>query len=179
MGINGGFNWAMPGVIDALKVHWGKGLSASRVALELNRSFHPDPPLSRNAIIGKVTRLRLDSHPRCGSPRHREDGGRNASTVKRVRRIKIQSGVEIPVEPLPPPPIDDLAIPQAQRRTIMELSGDTCRWPVGDPAAADFFFCGAPPRDGRPYCPAHSARAFNKPQPPKHRHMANGNGRFG
>jgi hypothetical protein len=42
---------------------------------------------------------------------------------------------------------------------LLELTDDTCRWPVGDPCAADFFFCGAPPLPGKPYCAAHCARA--------------------
>jgi hypothetical protein len=53
----------------------------------------------------------------------------------------------------------DAAIPHAQRRSLLELTDDTCRWPVGDPCAADFFFCGAPPLPGKPYCAAHCARA--------------------
>ena len=41
----------------------------------------------------------------------------------------------------------------------MELTDDTCRWPVGDPSTVDFFFCGAQPLPDKPYCAAHCARA--------------------
>jgi hypothetical protein len=48
----------------------------------------------------------------------------------------------------------------AQRRSLLELSTAVCRWPFGDPATADFFFCGASALAERPYCAAHCAQAF-------------------
>jgi GcrA cell cycle regulator len=54
----------------------------------------------------------------------------------------------------------DAEIPPAQRRSFLDLSSRTCRWPVGDPSAGDFFFCGAPPLVGKPYCAEHCARAY-------------------
>lgn len=59
----------------------------------------------------------------------------------------------------------DLAIPAEQRRTLVELTGHTCRWPVGDPGTPEFFFCGAEP-DGGPYCPRHRSIATVKPREP-------------
>lgn len=56
----------------------------------------------------------------------------------------------------------DLAIPIEQRCSIMDLSEATCRWPVGDPQSSDFFYCGAAPLKGRPYCPAHCMRAYGR-----------------
>jgi GcrA cell cycle regulator len=54
--------------------------------------------------------------------------------------------------------VADQSIPQEQRKTFMELTGDTCHWPVGDPQEPDFFFCGAE-TEGRTYCPAHHRRS--------------------
>jgi GcrA cell cycle regulator len=56
---------------------------------------------------------------------------------------------------------EDVLIPQGQRRTIMQLNDHTCRWPVGDPADPNFFFCGATTENGLVYCPIHRARAEN------------------
>src|SRR5262249_34140964 len=56
---------------------------------------------------------------------------------------------------------NDSDIPKEQRVSLLELSEDTCRWPVGDPGHPDFFYCGAVPLEGRPYCSAHCARAYN------------------
>ena len=38
--------------------------------------------------------------------------------------------------------------------------GPTCQWPLGDPAAQDFKFCGAVVEPGRPYCAAHCEAAY-------------------
>ena len=36
----------------------------------------------------------------------------------------------------PEPELIDNIIPIGQRRTILELTEDTCRWPIGDPGDA-------------------------------------------
>jgi GcrA cell cycle regulator len=51
-------------------------------------------------------------------------------------------------------------IPIGQRRTLLELNQDTCRWPIGDPASPEFFFCGGKPLTGLPYCGYHSRVAY-------------------
>jgi GcrA cell cycle regulator len=38
---------------------------------------------------------------------------------------------------------------------MSELRAHMCKWPIGDPKAADFSFCGRA-ADG-PYCPRHTA----------------------
>ncbi len=74
-------------------------------------------------------------------------------------------------EPPPPTPamIEDaqrtaetLALMErkAKRITLLELTERTCKWPIGDPATDDFFFCGLPCHPGKPYCEAHVAVAF-------------------
>ncbi len=42
----------------------------------------------------------------------------------------------------------------------MELTERNCKWPVGDPATPDFWFCGLPVKPGKPYCEAHVGVAF-------------------
>ena len=49
---------------------------------------------------------------------------------------------------------------KARRLTLMQLSERTCKWPVGDPATDDFWFCGLPTMPGKPYCDTHVAVAF-------------------
>jgi hypothetical protein len=48
------------------------------------------------------------------------------------------------------------------RRTILELTEQTCRWPVGDPDSAEFFFCGGNTIAGMPYCAYHSRVALGQ-----------------
>jgi GcrA cell cycle regulator len=49
---------------------------------------------------------------------------------------------------------------KARRLTLMQLTERTCKWPVGDPATDDFWFCGLPTVAGKPYCETHVAVAF-------------------
>jgi hypothetical protein len=44
--------------------------------------------------------------------------------------------------------------------SLLELTEDTCRWPVGDVGEPGFFFCGQPPLKGAPYCGPHCRKAF-------------------
>ncbi|MFN3845009.1 MAG: GcrA family cell cycle regulator [Paracoccaceae bacterium] len=74
-------------------------------------------------------------------------------------------------QPLPPQPSANEISPEAlasvrevekraKRLTLMELTERTCKWPVGDPATDDFWFCGLPSLPGKPYCEAHVGVAF-------------------
>jgi len=74
-------------------------------------------------------------------------------------------------QPLPPQPSANEISPEAlakvseiekkaKKLTLMELTERTCKWPVGDPATDDFWFCGLPVQQGKPYCEAHVGVAF-------------------
>ncbi|MHC0053699.1 GcrA family cell cycle regulator [Actibacterium sp. D379-3] len=74
-------------------------------------------------------------------------------------------------QPLPPQPSANEISPEAlasvrevekkaKRLTLMELTERTCKWPIGDPATEDFWFCGLPAQPGKPYCEAHVGVAF-------------------
>ena len=64
------------------------------------------------------------------------------------------------VEREPVVEVVDSAIPAWQRRTIQEVTDYQCKYPVGDPKDPDFFFCGAPIREGEVYCTAHYQRCY-------------------
>ncbi|KEJ89791.1 GcrA family cell cycle regulator [Sulfitobacter donghicola] len=74
-------------------------------------------------------------------------------------------------QPLPPQPSANEISPEAlakvneiekkaKKLSLMELTERTCKWPVGDPATEDFWFCGLPVKTGKPYCEAHVGVAF-------------------
>ena len=74
-------------------------------------------------------------------------------------------------QPLPPQPsqneisaeaLANLAevAKKARKLTLMQLTERTGKWPVGDPATDDFWFCGLPAVPGKPYCDTHVAVAF-------------------
>jgi GcrA cell cycle regulator len=60
----------------------------------------------------------------------------------------------------PEPELIENIIPIGQRRTLLELNEDTCRWPIGDPSSPEFFFCGGKPITSLPYCAYHSRVAY-------------------
>jgi GcrA cell cycle regulator len=79
--------------------------------------------------------------------------------------------VLVPGQPLPPQPSASEISPEAlanvretekkaRKISLMELTERTCKWPIGDPATANFWFCGLPTQAGKPYCEAHVAVAF-------------------
>jgi GcrA cell cycle regulator len=74
-------------------------------------------------------------------------------------------------QPLPPQPSASEISPEAlasvrevekkaRRLKLMELTERTCKWPIGDPATEDFWFCGLAAQPGKPYCEAHVGVAF-------------------
>ncbi len=52
---------------------------------------------------------------------------------------------------------------ESKRLNLMQLTERTCKWPIGDPATEDFWFCGHPSEAGKPYCQAHVELAFQAP----------------
>ena len=167
--------------VDVLKKMWGEGQSASVIAKELGG-------VTRNAVIGKVHRLglsnRVTSTTAKPAAKDKAKAGMKAKpavpaappkpilapetvriTPPAVRKI-IPAG-----QPLPPQPSANEISPEAlakvsevektaKRISLMELTEKTCKWPVGDPATDDFWFCGLPVKTGKPYCEAHVGVAF-------------------
>ena len=86
--------------------------------------------------------------------------------VTSLRRQIIPAG-----QPLPPQPSANEVSPEALARvseiekkakklSLLELTEKTCKWPVGDPATEEFWFCGLATQSGKPYCEAHVGVAF-------------------
>lgn len=78
-------------------------------------------------------------------------------------------------QPLPPQPSAHEISPEAlanvrevektaRKLNLMELTERTCKWPIGDPATEEFWFCGLPAVAGKPYCEAHVSVAFQPMQ---------------
>jgi GcrA cell cycle regulator len=60
------------------------------------------------------------------------------------------------------PDFENLARKTSKRKltTTMTLTSDTCKWPFGDPATSDFYYCGELPQSGRPYCEEHNSMSY-------------------
>jgi GcrA cell cycle regulator len=174
--------------VEVLKKLWVEGQSASQIAKELGgvtrnavigkvhrlglsnratsssssksdtksktsvKSMSDPKRVSNKTSTSKVTSANSPSEPR--------------SNVTSLRRQIIPAG-----QPLPPQPSANEISPEAlarvseiekkaKRISLLELTERTCKWPVGDPATEEFWFCGLPSQAGKPYCEAHVGVAF-------------------
>ncbi|WP_316397321.1 GcrA family cell cycle regulator [Bradyrhizobium sp. 33ap4] len=150
--------------VEILKDRWERKWTQGQIADALN--------MSRSAVAGKLNRLGLMG--RRGKPRAKvqpSDG------PKPVRSAPFRA-------PKPPKPaglgpvsgrtasvviVDDL-LPSPEPRwvdcpgkspgvSLLELTAETCRWPIGEVGAPDFRFCGCTPAAGKPYCGPHALKA--------------------
>lgn len=139
--------------VELLKKLWADGLSASQIAAQLGG-------VTRNAVIGKVHRLGLSGRAKTPSstvPRVRKQ--RAASMRPRMRyngnaALAPQYEVEADLDPLAN------IVPMGPRVSITQLTDATCRWPIGDPGAEDFCYCGSQTKQELPYCHYHARVAY-------------------
>jgi GcrA cell cycle regulator len=129
--------------IAALGRHWRDGCSAAICAVKLGDQFGTYP--TRSAVIGKVHRTKLNQqYPRSTQIVRRRQHPR-PPRLERVRvRIKPPASVKKPAVRrravvVAPPPIPE---PTPVRVALVDLQTKHCRWPLGDPLARDFAFCG-------------------------------------
>jgi GcrA cell cycle regulator len=138
--------------VELLKKLWLDGKSASQIAKQLGG-------VTRNAVIGKVHRLGLSGRAAPSQPGRlvfkapRPPRPVQARPLRRLELVadspKLQSE-----------PVNILEEPGTA--TILTLGAHMCKWPIGEPANADFTFCGRRSGDG-PYCVKH-ARVAYQPQ---------------
>jgi GcrA cell cycle regulator len=134
--------------IALLKSRIDAGHSCGQIAREIG--------VSRNAVIGKVNRLGL-SHFKTIT------GGRSERTgAPKIARPRIVTQQRILRELRAEPPLAFVqeAVESANRCSLLELQQWHCRWPINDPGAENFSFCGNRQVDGLSYCPAHSRMAY-------------------
>ncbi|WP_171229634.1 GcrA family cell cycle regulator [Ruegeria sp. HKCCA4008] len=173
--------------VELLKKMWGEGQSASQIAKELggvtrnavigkvhrlglsNRTAGASPakaePKEKPTPAPKAE-AKPKPAPKTEPARPAPAPTAEAKPVVPARRQIIPAG-----QPLPPQPSANEISPEAlakvnevekkaKKLTLMELTEKTCKWPVGDPATEDFWFCGLPVEAGKPYCEAHVGVAF-------------------
>jgi GcrA cell cycle regulator len=150
--------------VEALKKLWQEGLSASQIAGRLGG-------VTRNAVIGKVHRLGLAGRATTSRMKSHRPRRTVASAPKRVQKPRfgqvgntaLRALYQADAEPYTPP-VEELVIPENERKYIQTLTESCCRWPIGDPQLPDFHFCGKSKVTGLPYCEFHARRAFQPPQ---------------
>ena len=137
--------------IEQLRNFVVSGLTCSQIAAEIG--------VTRNAVIGKIHRLGLSPARPAGAPARssppRARSPRFAPQSRLFRLIDAQSpciAADAGAEPVP--------IDSAQRCSLLEIAQDKCHWPIGDPHAADFAFCGNAAVAGFSYCAGHARMAY-------------------
>ncbi len=134
--------------VEQLKKLWSDGLRPAR----LRRNSAASPC---NAVIGKVHRLGLSGRtkapstssaaaaqasgrPICCGSADRSRGGIRPWLIRSPMTTRVEAE-QAPVENV---------IPMGQRRTLLELNEQTCRWPIGDPSDPGFLFLRRSRSDG-------------------------------
>jgi GcrA cell cycle regulator len=154
--------------VELLRKLWSEGLSASQIAAQLGS-------VTRNAVIGKVHRLKLSSRGRTTAAPARQkktvsagSGVKSTSRAASVTRSVTSIGATAlqtqfdaePVARYQMRPVENVVVPISRRLELVQLSERTCKWPNGDPLSEEFSFCGNDCADTGPYCGYHSRIAF-------------------
>ncbi len=172
--------------VEILKKMWGEGQSASQIAKELGGvtrnavigKVHRLGLSNRNGGGGKTVAkdkpapraAKPKAAPKTSAPKAKAAAANTPKPVQppmsAARRAIIPAG-----QPLPPQPSANEISPEtlasvrevektAKKISLMELTERTCKWPIGDPATEEFWFCGLTAQPGKPYCEAHVSVAF-------------------
>jgi GcrA cell cycle regulator len=174
--------------VELLKKMWSEGQSASQIAKELG-GVTRNAVIGKVHRLGLSNRAGSTPAPTKAEPKPaapaaakpkpapEAEAKRKPATpeaqvpetrvaISPARKAIIPAG-----QPLPPQPSANEISPEAlakvsevekkaKKISLMELTERTCKWPVGDPATDDFWFCGLPVQAGKPYCEAHVGVAF-------------------
>ncbi|EXL08658.1 GcrA family cell cycle regulator [Aquamicrobium defluvii] len=154
--------------VELLRKLWAEGLSASQIAAQLGG-------VSRNAVIGKVHRLKLSGRGRTTAAPARQKKASSApasrparaasparATAPTVGATALQ--VQFDAEPAARQHLravdNNVVVPISRRLDLTQLTERTCKWPNGDPLSEDFHFCGNEAGENGPYCAYHARLAF-------------------
>lgn len=171
--------------VELLKKRWAEGVPAAKIAEELGGATRNAVigkayrlRLSKKSGRGKmaaskktVKRSRVNTD--AGANNRSSARSQSAAAGTRISGTAQPGRDQGPVTPFNVPTAispeeaaeqvrsNVLAAEQnALKLSLMELTERTCKWPIGDPATEEFWFCGLPSQPGKPYCNAHIAVAF-------------------
>ena len=140
--------------VEELKACFGEGLSCSQIAVQIG--------VSRNAVIGKLNRLGL-TRPRstpARDPEVKRPAWRARGGGGNITRIFSQHRILVELPPEPPGGAAVMSIHAGRGCSLLELGPGNCRWPISEPGARDFCFCGSAQVEGLPYCVGHARIAY-------------------
>lgn len=147
---------------------WAEGRSASQIANHLGA-------VTRNAVIGIVHRMGLGgratpSRPRkapslraatsCAAPRPPKPAETGLRAPPVARATACNNNLNLGNGPRDPVGYPDGGVQLLATCSLLQLERDMCRFPIGDPRAPDFGFCGRPQASGS-YCGHHASVVMN------------------
>jgi GcrA cell cycle regulator len=157
--------------VATLSKLWAEGLSASQIAKQLGG-------VTRNALIGKVHRLGLSGRAKPSRPkpakvattaRPKAAPKPAKVTAKAVSQAKPKAKpAQLPAT-IEQPPLEAKPLKDGTYATILTITDHMCKFPIGDPKADEFRFCGRKTDPDEPYCTPHSMVAY---QPSRRRNSS-------
>ena len=137
-------NWSKEN-IEFLEKNWGK-CTAREISEKMGAGF------TRNSIIGKASRLGLSAKIKTRTATSNKNFENSLTeknnTIRKGRKSKFKSLIiEKNFEPENP-------------KQLEELDENTCKWPIGHPDDAKFYFCGRSSLKDFSYCKLHLLYAF-------------------
>ena len=174
--------------VETLKRMWAEGQSASQIAKELG-GVTRNAVIGKVHRLGLSNRAGGSPSATTAKPAAKEKPAKPAKPARAAAKkaeaaepaAEAANDAPAPTparkpiipagQPLPPQPSANEISPEAletvrevektaKKLTLMELTERTCKWPIGDPATEDFWFCGLAVQQGKPYCEAHVGVAF-------------------
>lgn len=175
--------------VELLKNMWGEGKSASQIAKELGGVTRNAVigKVHRLGLSNRTTPAKAAKEkpapkeaakPKAAPPKP-EPEAQAAPTAETAAPKPVERPVNLPIrkpiitagQPLPPQPSNSEISAEAlatvaevektaKKLHLMQLTEKTCKWPIGDPATEEFWFCGLGVQQGKPYCEAHNSVAF-------------------
>jgi len=139
--------------IDQLKRCFDAGLTCSQIAREIG--------VTRNAVIGKMNRMGL-SRPRdvLSAQMRRASKLARAKPERNWRRLTIIAQRKMLRDAYPIAEPEEIPIYNGRGCTLLELKQGQCRWPINEPGAENFCFCGNEAFQGFSYCAGHARLAY-------------------
>ena len=151
-------SWDEDTIEKLLTLHH-EGKTAGEIGAELGKT--------RNAVIGKLHRMGMARKQLEAAKLAREKEEEERRLAEQAKRddAATKEGAKPNGQDQEVSELDTIeahresaknAEEKSLRLSLMELTSRTCKWPIGDPATEEFWFCGLPSQPGKPYCTAHN-----------------------
>lgn len=151
--------------VERLTKLWRDGKSATEIAIDLGG-------VTRNAVIGKVSRLNLHHNPCHLAParekkavadrkrmKKREQADRDRAMREQRRAEAMRAKAEKAAAAATVAAVPSIAMPAPLNFSLIDLNTGDCRFPVSGEKAATLF-CGHNVETGSPYCTYHGRVAY-------------------